>query len=192
VHTVLHLVRHGQSEWNAEGRLQGQTPHVPLTALGHAQAEAAAEALRGSGAGAVYTSDLTRAVQTAAPIARALDVTAVPEPALREQALGALEGWLARDLPEPEQAIAPEEMGRTRWGGGESLHDVYHRVGPFLRRLLTSPPGTAVVLVSHGDTIRVATAYLRGLGVDGIDWSGTIPNGSVTTIRVPTPPRGIR
>ncbi|MFL6072657.1 MAG: histidine phosphatase family protein [Mycobacteriales bacterium] len=194
--TAFHLVRHGQSEWNAEGRLQGQTPHVPLTALGRAQAEAAAEALRGSGAGAVYTSDLTRAVQTAAPIARALDVTAVVEPALREQALGALEGRLARDLPEPdpdpEQAVSAAELARTRWGGGESLHDVYHRVGPFLRRLLTQPPSPAVVLVSHGDTIRVAAAYLRGAGVDGVDWSGAVPNGSVTTIRVRTPASGIR
>src|SRR5690242_3574621 len=181
VRTVLHLVRHGQSEWNAEGRLQGQTAHVPLTALGRAQAEAAAEALRGSGAGALYTSDLTRAVQTAAPIARVLDLTAVPEPALREQALGTLEGRLTRELPAPEQVVPPEELTTTRWGGGESLRDVYQRIGPFLDRLLADPPSPTVVLVSHGDTIRVAVAYLRGRGVDGVDWAA-VPNGSVTTV----------
>jgi broad specificity phosphatase PhoE len=68
--TRPHLVRHGQSTWNAARRLQGQTAHVELTALrlGHA----AADALRRKHVDAVYSSDLLRAVQTALPIAAAL------------------------------------------------------------------------------------------------------------------------
>ena len=77
--------------------------------------------------------------------------------------------------------MPPEELTTTRWGGGESLRDVYRRIGPFLDRLLADPPSPAVVLVSHGDTIRVAVAYLRGRGVDGVDWAA-VPNGSVTTV----------
>src|SRR3954471_13891038 len=68
---TLLLVRHGQSEWNAEGRLQGQTAHVPLTALGHEQAAAAAQRLAGLRPGALVSSDLRRAVETAEHCARA-------------------------------------------------------------------------------------------------------------------------
>jgi broad specificity phosphatase PhoE len=63
---TLLLVRHGQTEWNATGRMQGQTAHVPLTGLGHAQSAAAAGRLVGSGVGALVSSDLSRAPQTAA------------------------------------------------------------------------------------------------------------------------------
>src|SRR3954471_231238 len=67
---TLLLVRHGQSEWNAAGRMQGQTEHVPLTELGHAQAARAAEELADLRPGALVSSDLRRAVQTAEHCAR--------------------------------------------------------------------------------------------------------------------------
>jgi broad specificity phosphatase PhoE len=62
---TLLLVRHGQSEWNAAGLMQGQTAHVPLTELGHAQAAAAAAELAALRPGALLSSDLLRAVQSA-------------------------------------------------------------------------------------------------------------------------------
>ena len=179
----LHFVRHGQSTWNAEGRVQGQAPHVPLTPAGRLQAEAAAQRLRGCVATHLYSSDLLRALQTAAPIARALGVTAVPEPALREQSLGSLEGRLASGLS--AQAV-PDGMhtASVRWGGGESIADVHRRVGVFLRELLASHSGRGIVLVTHAETIRVAIACLRGLGPHRVSWF-EVPNGSVTTVDCP-------
>ena len=176
----LHLVRHGQSEWNLEGRLQGQTPHVPLTAVGREQAAAAGRLLAGSGVDAVLTSDLLRARQTADVIGTLLDVVPLVEPALREQALGSLEGRLTRELT-AEPTPAGVHVSEVRWGGGESVADVHARMGRFLARLTVDPPGESVVLVSHGDTIRVALAVLRGLGHREVEWM-EVPNGSVTTV----------
>jgi broad specificity phosphatase PhoE len=179
----LHFVRHGQSTWNTEGRVQGQAPDVPLTPAGALQAEAAAWRLRGCAARQLYSSDLLRALQTAAPIARALGVTTVPEPALREQSLGSLEGRLASGL---SAQVVPdgEHITSVRWAGGESIADVHRRVSVFLRGLLASPDAGGIVLVSHAETIRVAIACLRGLGPHQVRWFD-VPNGSVTTVQCP-------
>jgi probable phosphoglycerate mutase len=184
--TTLYFVRHGQSTWNAEGRVQGQAPGVPLTALGRRQAAAAARLLRGCGARYVFTSDLARAQETAAPIARLLGVVPVPEPALREQSLGSLEGRLAAGL-KAQPAPAGQQLTSVRWGGGESIADVHRRLGAFLRQLLARCPGGGAVLVTHADTIRVGLAWLRGLGPDEVSWPA-VPNGSVTTVTCPARP----
>jgi broad specificity phosphatase PhoE len=176
----LHFVRHGQSTWNAEGRVQGQAAQVPLTAAGRHQAQAAARFLRGCAARHVFSSDLVRALETAAPIARILGVTPLPEPALREQSLGSLEGLLASDLT-AQETPSGEHVTSIRWGGGESIADVHRRVGAFLSRLLAASPGQDIVLVTHSGTIRVAVACLRGLGPHEVDWLD-VPNGSVTTV----------
>src|SRR3954471_17222599 len=83
----LFLVRHGETAWNAESRFQGQQ-NSPLTALGVAQAEAAAAYLAAYELSALYSSDLPRTLQTAQPIGIATGLTILPEPALRERNLG--------------------------------------------------------------------------------------------------------
>lgn len=179
--TRLHFVRHGQSTWNLAGRAQGQTSHVPLTPTGRRQARAAATALAGFDARLLLTSDLVRARQTAEILAHELRLPATPEPALREQSLGSLEGRLAADLA-PEHPPRDVPVSAVRWGGGESVADVHARVGGLLRRLLVAGPPREVVLVSHGETIRVAVAYLRGLGPHEVDWFA-LPNGAVVTVQ---------
>ncbi len=176
-------MRHGQSTWNAEGRVQGQAPQVPLTALGRCQAQAAARELRGSTAGRVFSSDLLRALQTAQPIARALEVRTVPVPALREQALGSLEGRLASELS-ARPVPGGEHVTSVRWGGGESITDVHRRVSGFLRTLPASPAGGDIILVTHAETIRVAVACLRGLRPHQVEWF-EVPHGSVITVEWP-------
>lgn len=180
---VLHLVRHGQSTWNVEGRVQGQTASVPLTDLGRVQAAAAAHTLARRPVARVLSSDLQRAHVTALAVARECGVVCEVEPALREQHLGRYEGRLAAELdPEPQPEGVP--VTAVRWGGGESVRDVADRLTPLLDRLLTGPaPAGEVVLVTHGDTLRVARAVLTGAGPDGIEW-GVVPNGSVTTVEV--------
>lgn len=176
----LHFVRHGESTWNVEGRVQGQTHHVPLTGLGFAQARAAARTLAGRDVRRLVSSDLVRARQTADVVGDALGLTPEYEPALREQSLGSLEGRLAAELV-PETTSPGQHVTSVRWGGGESVADVHARVGGYLERLLADPGPGDVVLVSHGDTIRIALAYLRGHRPDQVDWCA-LPNGSVTTV----------
>ena len=95
---TLLVVRHGQSEWNALGLMQGQTADIPLTDLGHAQAAAGAAELAALGPGALISSDLLRARQTAEHCARATGLPITVTPALREQGYGVLEGRPSREL----------------------------------------------------------------------------------------------
>ena len=90
---TVHLVRHGQSTWNVEGRLQGQTVHPELTERGRREAAEAAALLRARCPGTgedvgLICSDLVRAAQTAAVIGQVLGVSVEQDVALREQGLG--------------------------------------------------------------------------------------------------------
>jgi probable phosphoglycerate mutase len=176
---TLLLVRHGQSEWNAAGLLQGQTPHVPLTELGHAQAAAAAAELAALRPGALLSSDLLRAMQTAEHCARAVGLAITTAPALREQSYGALEGRPSRELWDVVDWTDPH------WAapGGESLAELHGRVEAFLKHLCTEPPADVVALVTHGDTIRAAQAVAAGLGPDALP-AVTPHNGTVTRLEI--------
>ena len=160
--------------------MQGQTRHVPLTAAGRRQAHEAARALADHDVRLLVTSDLTRALQTAEILGGVLRLTPVLEPRLREQSLGTLEGRLATELV-PETTSPGQHVTSVRWGGGESVADVHTRVGAYLRELLADPSEGDTVLVSHGDTIRIALAYLRGRPPPDVDWR-PLPNGSVTSL----------
>ncbi|TYP84760.1 histidine phosphatase family protein [Blastococcus xanthinilyticus] len=176
---TLLLVRHGQSEWNAAGRMQGQTAHVPLTQLGHRQAEVAAEELAGLRPGALLSSDLLRAVQTAEHCARTTGLTFTTTPALREQGYGVLEGRPSHELWDVV------DWSDAHWSadGGESLAELHARVAAFLTQLCAEPPADVVALVTHGDTIRAAQAVAAGLGPDAMP-AITPHNGSVTRLEV--------
>ena len=184
----LHLVRHGQSTWNAARRVQGQTPHVPLTALGEEQAVQAASRLAGCGARTVYSSDLRRSVQTALPIARRLGVTVTVDPDLRERGLGRFEGQPS----DRAWAAAGAAWGDPGWRppGGESIRDACGRIRGFLRRLRAGADGAPVVVVTHGDIAGFALGLLRGFPADALPWTA-LANGEVVTVRVPPPEVGV-
>ena len=126
---ALHLVRHGQSTWNVEGRLQGQVDLPELTALGRAQASSVAALLSRLEAQRLLTSDLVRAVQTAEIIGEAIGLVPIPTTLLREQHYGALQG-LTTDAASAEwerlAGSAMDEYGdpipfsERRLAGGES------------------------------------------------------------------------
>jgi len=176
---TLLLVRHGQSEWNARRLLQGQTPHVPLSDLGHAQAAAAARELARLSPGALISSDLLRATQTADHCARAVGLDYVTTPALREQGYGVLEGWASSDAAQVVEWWDPD------WApeGGESLTQLHQRVTTYLHELAAAPPADVVALVTHGDTIRAVQAVAAGHGPEAMP-AVTPPNGSVTALTV--------
>jgi probable phosphoglycerate mutase len=179
---TLLLVRHGQSEWNAAGRMQGQTPHVPLTRLGHAQAAAAAAELAPLHPGALISSDLLRAVQTAEHCARATGLTVETTLALREQGYGVLEGRPSRELWDVVDWTDPQWSAQ----GGESLAELHGRVEAFLKNLCAEPPADVIAVVTHGDTIRAAQAVVAGLGPDAMPVV-TPHNGTVTRLELIEP-----
>jgi broad specificity phosphatase PhoE len=176
----LHVVRHGQSSWNAQHRIQGQTPHIPLTPAGEDQAREAARQLKDCGATAVYTSDLRRAVQTAIPIAQQLGVMMTLDSDLRERSLGELEGSCSDQAWAAAGAAGAQPSRRIR--GGESVEDVTMRVRRFLHRVrLHTADGSPVVAVTHGDTACILVDVLRG-GVPGRRPWATWANGQVMTV----------
>ncbi|MHA6795411.1 histidine phosphatase family protein [Pseudonocardia bannensis] len=180
---TLHLVRHGESTWNAAGRLQGHTPHVPLTARGRAQAAATAAVLAARPVVAVLSSDLLRARQSAAPIAAAHGLPVRAEPALREQSHGIWEGrpvagYAARLAAAPDPDWAPP--------GGESARALHTRVAAVLAAVLAGGSPGDIVLVTHGETIRAALAVLHGHPADRLP--AVLPgNGEVLTARRAAP-----
>lgn len=179
---TIHLIRHGETVWNREGRIHGQLD-VPLDEAGVRQARAIAAALRTRPIGAIYSSDLGRARQTAQPLAEALGLTLRLEPALRERSFGVAAGRLRDEILREEDISAPQGLDHT-FPGGESVRDVYARVAGFLERLLAAPPARELALVTHSGTVRAARAFLAGQPVERLDW-GRIANGSIHTLSVP-------
>lgn len=153
----LVLLRHGQSEWNADHRIQGHSGGG-LTEQGRQQAEGTAAWVASTHPDAVLvSSDLQRCVDTATPIALALDVKVVLDPALRERSFGR---WEGQSLEEVE-AQDPDLWRRWRTGqdvvrevGGESGEDLAHRVEAAFRRHVESVgEGGTVVVVTHGGPV---------------------------------------
>lgn len=198
--TTLLLVRHGETSFNAEGRLQGQLfPGPSLTQEGAAQARAMGAALASlPPPAAIYASDLARAVETATAIAAAFPAPPPPLtqiPSLRERDVGRLlEGVRRAEAP----SIAPEAFAALRRsahdpslplpGGGESLEAVAQRVGTALLDIARAHPGEVVVVVSHGGAIHAARRYAEGAGGggggSGSSGGGPLPNGALCEFRV--------
>lgn len=184
---VLWLVRHGESTWNALGLAQGQSDQPRLTDRGALQARYVGNQLRVLPIGAVYASDLRRAVATAAPLAAALRLDTTRDPRLRERSLGVLEGTRSVAVPPALSGVAGDRVidPDTRPPDGESLRDLYRRVAGFADDLLAlDQPGRPgqIAVVAHGGTLRVLTAYLRGVPVERMTWE-PIANGTV--VRLP-------
>ena len=181
---TLHLVRHGETAWNAEGRMQGSVD-VPLNALGRAQARAAAAELAGAPLGAVIASDLSRAIDTAAPIGTDHGLEVQIEPLLRERHFGVAEGRLHAELNQEygERSILFWRDPDTPFPKGESIREHQERVGVYLDALIADPPAEAIALVSHGGTVRRALNHLAGVSVETEVFT-PIENGEVHVIIV--------
>ena len=142
--THLVLVRHGETEWNRIGRVQGRTD-IPLNATGRAQARAAGERLRGGAFDAVVASPLSRAADTARIIAAELDLGEVElVDALVERDYGRAEGMTDADV----QAVFGGRLEAR-----ESRESTVERVKPALLAIAARRPGQRVLVVSHGGVI---------------------------------------
>lgn len=151
----LCLVRHGETDWNREQRLQGWTD-VPLNAEGLAQAEATAHELAGERFDAIYSSTLQRARATAEALARPHGLPLRLDQRLRERHLGELQGLLRAEIQALHPAVSAL-LQQRRPGytppGGENLTQFRARVEAWLAELVHAHAGQTVLAVSHGGVL---------------------------------------
>jgi broad specificity phosphatase PhoE len=153
--TTLLLVRHGETDWNAEGRLQGHTDR-PLNDYGREQAKALAVELADQGVAAVYASDLARARETAEIVGERLGLPVVVDPDLREKNWGTWEG------------LTSDERLRVELEG-ESTAEHRERTVRAVERIVGRHPGQRVVIVTHGGSLRRIQAAVSGVAEPVID-----------------------
>ena len=162
--TRIIAIRHGETLWNVDTRIQGHRD-IPLNDRGRWQAAQVARALAGEPIAAVYASDLLRAHATGAAIAEAAGAPLHAEPDLRERSFGELEG---RTFAEIEAAL-PEQARRWRQRdphfapeGGESLTLLRARIAEVTARLAARHVGEQIVLVAHGGVLDVLYRLATG------------------------------
>lgn len=161
----LLLARHGQTDWNLEGRYQGRSD-VPLNAAGREQAARLAAALSSRRLDAVYSSTLSRCLDTARALAQRQGLEVCPDPRLNEIDQGEWEGVVATRIAEtyPDLFRRWSEDPRTvRPPGGESIRQVHDRVISAIEEIVGTHPGGTVCLVTHKTAIVVARCHYRGL-----------------------------
>jgi 2,3-bisphosphoglycerate-dependent phosphoglycerate mutase len=147
--TTFLLVRHGETDWNAEGRLQGHTDR-PLNEYGRRQARELAEQLADEQVDAIYASDLARARETAEIVGARLGLPVRLDPDLREKNWGTWEGLTGDERVHVELV-------------GESTEEHRDRMMRALERIASAHPAGRVVVVSHGGSLRRVQAALHGV-----------------------------
>ena len=165
--TTVVMIRHGQTEWNAERRIQGQTESV-LSELGRRQAERAAEALAARPVDVLYSSDLGRARETAAPWSARLGLEVRTDVRLRELHYGVLEGRTWPELEASEPALVADlRAGRLKTPpGGESRSALRARAVEVMEELVTEHRGRILGVVTHGGFAASFLGHVMGLGAD--------------------------
>jgi probable phosphoglycerate mutase len=183
--TRLCIVRHGETAWNAEHRVQGQLD-VPLNAIGQAQALAASKVLSQEKFNAIYSSDLTRARQTAEPIAGMLSLKVLFEKDLRERHYGIFERLTYAEVKvrfpgdyARFEARDPEYAFRT----GESLSDFYGRSIAAVSKIVREHENQDILVFTHGGVLDMLYRHITGLSVSAERTFG-IPNAGLNRVEV--------
>lgn len=183
----VHLVRHGETDWNAEGRLQGHSPSS-LSPRGRMEAEQLARSLPEQFRDwPVYASDLARTIETAHILHGGHCAQLLTSRLLREIGLGHWEGKLRSEV----QASEPELFHRFKHQAsqfhiehGESFHDVQKRGLRFMQFLRDRETAENVLIVSHRGLIKSLLSYYENRSLDQVWDQPTIPNCSITTIEL--------
>jgi probable phosphoglycerate mutase len=185
VHTRICMIRHGETAWNAEGRVQGQTD-VPLSAVGEAQARAVVAALAGERFAALYASDLARVRQTAAPAARALGLEVRLDAGLRERHYGKFETLTYAEARERH----PEDFARFKakepdydFGSGESLLGFNARAIACVAGIARRHAGESVLVFTHGGVLEMVHRRARGTGLSA-PRDFEIPNAAINWFEI--------
>lgn len=170
--TQIILIRHGETAWNAERRLQGHLD-IPLNREGERQAALLAGALASSTIDLIVASDLGRARQTAQAVASLRGLAVQSDPALRERAYGGFEGLLYSEIearfPADFAAWQARDVDARLPAGkhqGESFRDFYARTTSAILAWGVGHPGKTVVLVAHGGVLECAYRLALGLPLE--------------------------
>jgi broad specificity phosphatase PhoE len=162
--TRVLLIRHGQSQGNAEGRFGGHTA-TPLSARGRRQAEATAQALSSETFSAIYSSDLPRAVESAMPLARLTGLEVHLTEAFRERSVGVMEGLTFEEAaarhPEQYAALIRRDFEQVLLGG-ESYRQMLDRASRELDDAIERHRGGTIAVFSHTGTICILALHLMG------------------------------
>jgi 2,3-bisphosphoglycerate-dependent phosphoglycerate mutase len=183
--TRIILVRHGETDWNATGRIQGHSD-TPLNAVGRTQAQRVARHLASEPVRALYSSDLARAFETATIIGHTLGLMVVTSRRLRERQYGAWEGLTAADI----QARYPEQFAEWRARStafappqGETRAQLLARALAELQPIASRHVGEVVAVVTHGGFCYVLINHILG-SVDGDSREFTFGNASIHRLEV--------
>jgi len=163
--TSIYLVRHGQTAWNKEEIFRGRTD-VPLDETGLKQAELVSEYFKGMEIDAIYSSPLSRALQTAQKIAQFNDLKVQPLPGIIDMSFGKWEGRPHQEIREKDSKTYRqwvEEPHLVRLPGGEGLNDVRVRAMAALEEVMRKHPEKTLVLVSHRVICKVLICAILNL-----------------------------
>ncbi len=179
----LLLIRHAETDWN---RLQVPQGHidVPLNREGRAQAHALARRLRNWDIHAIYTSDLSRAAETAAILGEVLGLVPIPAASWREIDLGGWGGLSDAELKlrYGDELAAVARGEDVRRGGGETMAEVQIRAVKAFEELRQAHPRQTVALVSHGGVLKALICHLIGLELGRVGQLSTRGNAGLSII----------
>lgn len=184
--TTLWLVRHGETDWNVAGRLQGQL-EVPLNENGRRQAKLLAVRLRREAPfAALFTSDLGRARETAEEVSKVLGLASTVREALRERHFGLLSDLTLEEIAERHPELSARLRARDPHfvpAGGESLSQTYERSCRALGAIAREWPGARVIVVTHGGVIDAAWRAAMGFPLQ-VKRELELSNASINKVRV--------
>jgi probable phosphomutase (TIGR03848 family) len=165
---TIYLVRHGQNEWVQKKRLAGWIPDIHLNEDGRKQAESLAQRLAHLPISALYSSPVTRCVETASYLGRALNLEVEQLDAIGEVRYGEWEGAEIETLSKEKAWYAVQHFpSRFRFPQGEALRDVQARAVTALETLATQhDKSDLIAIVSHADLIKLVLAHYLGVHID--------------------------
>jgi broad specificity phosphatase PhoE len=168
------IVRHGETDYNAEGRWQGQID-VPLNALGLAQAEKLAAYFANTKLDAIFSSDLSRAYQTALAVANVKNLSIIKEARLREMALGEFEGLTRTELDEkfPQEVASWDASEDFAPPKGESRNQTRARMLEAWQELIAHDKHETILLISHGGAMRQLLTALIPAQMEKVRFTNT-------------------
>ncbi|BCY17130.1 MAG: histidine phosphatase family protein [Chloroflexi bacterium] len=168
--TEIWLIRHGQTDWNLEGRLQGQLD-VPLNETGLQQARSLAEKLKTTKFSAIYSSDLLRARQTAGIISNTLGLPVIYDQRLREIHQGDVQGMLFSDVIQQFKDTLENRIKdpvNSRVPGGESVAELASRFRECVDEIASGEYEHPVLVVAHGLAIATMLCQARGYPMETV------------------------
>lgn len=187
--TTILLIRHGQTDWNAQSRWQGHLD-IPLNETGQAQARALARRLAGWPIRAIYSSDLQRAAMTAVTLANALNQQPIFDPLWRERDVGDFAGLTSLEAQEKYPDVwAQKKNGLLTPPNGEDWQSLRKRAVAAFERVAARHVGEMVAVVSHGGTLANVIGHVLQIPVNQYGRFRLSGNTGLSIVEI-TPERG--